>query len=96
MNEWLFQHAQDHVQIVGLIQQAFAIVLPTYVIDPMDQKDFKGWALRHQNYHNDMNGLLGNNGSDLQVVDWNSAEERESWFWLNYQEHLAAHKRLGA
>lgn len=95
MNEWLFQHQQDHLEIVQKIG-ALGLVLPTYVIDPLLPEDFKGWALRHQNYHNDANGILGTDGSDLQTVEWGNQEERESWFWINYQEHLAWHKRLGS
>lgn len=96
MDEWLFQHSQDHMEIVQKIRAAFGIVLPTYVIDPMEPADFHGWALRHQSYHDQANGILGIDGSDLQTVDWQNPQEREDWFWLQYQEHLGWHKRLGS
>jgi hypothetical protein len=95
MKEWLFQHQQDHLEIVQKIAAARGVILPTYVIDPMLDQDFKGWALRHQNYHNDANAILGTDGSDLQTVEWKDQDQRESWYWLNWQEHQAWHKRLG-
>lgn len=95
MDEWLFAHQKDHDVVVNAIRTLTGIVLPTYVLDPMDPNDFHGWALRHQNYHDDANGILGVQGSDLQTVDWESDQERESWYFLNYQDHLAWHKKLG-
>jgi hypothetical protein len=94
MDEWLFQHSQDHLEIVQKIAQTTGLVLPTYIIDPLEPGDFKGWALRHQNYHNEANGVLRVDGSDLQTVDFENQEEMESWYWLNYSEHLAWHGRL--
>jgi hypothetical protein len=93
--EWLFYHQQDHLVIVQTIQKLRGVVLPTYVIDPLEPNDFKGWALRHQNFHNDMNGVLGLDGTDLQEVDFNKPDEKDSWMWQNFSEHRSAHFALG-
>lgn len=84
-NEWLFHHWQDHLAIVQKIADQYNIILPTYNIDPLIAQDLKGWGLRHQNFHNDMNGVLGTDGSDLETINWSSHEERESWFFLNFR-----------
>ncbi len=94
-NEWLFYHQQDHLQIVQQIQRVKNIILPSYVIDPMDDRDFQGWAERHQNFHNDMNGILGLNGVDLQQVDFSDKQARQEWMWLNFSEHRGVHNALG-
>lgn len=96
MDEWGFQHAHDHTDIVEKIRAVTGVVLPVLVLDPIDPADFHGFALRHQDMHDSANGILGTAGSDLQTVDWENDEERESWYWLNYQEHLAWHKKLGS
>lgn len=93
--EWFFYHAQDHINIVTSIQSLKSIVLPTYVIDPMDPDDFEGWAQRHQNYHNDMNGIFGLNGIDLQEVNFDNPDEKKSWMWNNFSEHRAVHNAIG-
>lgn len=93
--EWLFYHQQDHLQIVQQIQIVKGIILPSYVIDPMDPVDFKGWAQRHQNYHNDMNAILGLDGFDLQEVDFNDDQAKQDWMWQNFSEHRDVHKALG-
>lgn len=95
MSEWGFAHSRDHDDVIEKIRTATGIVLPVLQIDPIPS-DFKGWASRHQSMHNDSNGILQTDGSDLETVDWQDAEERESWFFLHYQEHLAWHKRLGS
>ena len=92
---WLFWHWQHHQAVIDAVRQQFSIILPTYVIDPMPTNDFYGWALRHQNYHGDVNGLLGVDGTDLQTTDFGNKEQRELWIWLNLQEHRAWGAELG-
>lgn len=94
LSEWSFAHSQHHLLVVQSIRTLTGIVLPTYVIDPIP-KDFKGWAEKNQAFHNDANGILGTDGSDLQTVEWEDSEERESWMFLHFEEHLAWVKRLG-
>lgn len=96
MDEWNFQHFHDHLEIIQKIQMITGIVLPVLQIDPIDPNDFEGFAARHQSLHDDANGILGTAGSDLQTVSWDNQEERESWHWINFSEHLAWHKKLGA
>ena len=95
MDEWLFAHARDHQAVVDAIRAKFNIVLPVLPLDPMDPGDPSNWSIRHQDMHNSANGVLGTDGVDLQSVKWSDPEEREEWFWNQYSEHLAWHKRLG-
>lgn len=68
--------------------------LPDYVIDPIPREDVKGWLENNQNFHNDMNGQLNLQGSDLQDVDFNDQKQLQSWIFLHYQEHNSAEQAL--
>ena len=83
-----FSHYQDHVEIVRAINSQFNRNLPTYPIHPaLEQGD--GWKQLHQQFHNDMHAVLGTVGSDL------SGGIDLTWYYKNYQEHLAARTKLG-
>lgn len=71
------------------------INLPDYVIDPIPHDNVKGWIENNQNLHNDMNGQLGLQGSDLQDVDFNDQKQLQSWFYLHFIEHQSAEQALG-
>lgn len=97
LQQWLFWHAQDHLAIQSAIASASLgiISLPVYVLDPVSKTDYVGFGLRHQSAHNDFNQLLGTQGSDLQSVEFNDPGQLRQWLYLNFQEHSAAHARLG-
>lgn len=94
-DEWGFAHANDHQVVTDIIRAKLAVVLPILPLYPNDPGDQKNWALRHQQMHDYANGVLGTDGTDLQTVEWEDAEERENWYFLHWQEHVAWHKRLG-
>lgn len=70
------------------------VKLPEYSIDPIPSDDVKGWLENNQNYHNDMNGQLDLQGSDLQDVDFKDQKQLQSWIFLHYQEHNSAEQAL--
>ena len=92
--EYWFQHWIDHQQIVQAIKAKTGISLTMYIIDPWLADDKDGILERHQQYHTDMNGVLGIAGSDLTQVDANKPNELKAWLYLQYQEHLQAHTIL--
>lgn len=67
---------------------------PIYPIESLNPNDIQSWLQRHQNWHNDMNSILLLPGDDLTAVNWNDPGERQSWFWINFREHQAAHSKL--
>jgi hypothetical protein len=91
---WAFWHWNDHLEIVQKFFQLRAANLPTYDIQAINPNDVEGWLERHQQYHNDMNALTQQDGSDLTRVDWKDEKQRRAWFWLNFQEHNAVHQFL--
>jgi hypothetical protein len=93
--EFLFNHARDHDEIRLKIQSLFHINLPTYVLDPVLKDDFQGFLERHQQAHNDFNGVLNLNGTDLTGMNPDKPSELHAWLWLNFSEHQNARGVLG-
>lgn len=94
-DEWGFANASDHQAVTDIIRQKLLIVLPILPLYPPDPGDQKNWAERHQQMHNFANGVLGTDGTDLTEVDFKDKDERENWYFLHWQEHVAWHKKLG-
>lgn len=92
---WLFWHANDHLEIVQAIAKTTTTKPPVYVLDPANPDDVKGWALTHQQAHNDMNSALGLQGSDLTSIDFSKELELKAWLFINFMEHAAARQTIG-
>ena len=92
--EFWFNHFQDHLEIVQAIQKKAGIPLTVYIITPWNDQDAESILESHQQYHNDMDQVLGIAGNDLSSVDFKKANELKSWVYLNYQEHMSAHSIL--
>jgi hypothetical protein len=92
-----FANAAAHRDIIdsitALAPQAAPLALRA--LDPIPQHDLKGWLLRHQESHNDMNAVLGLSGADLLEVDFTNKTQVESWIELHFAEHYAAAAALG-
>lgn len=95
-NEWSFAHMAHHRDIIEFIRLQKSIVLPEYILDPMDTTDLGTFANQHQNMHNAFNSILGLAGNDLTDVNWQDRGQREAWIWLNFVEHQNASNSLGA
>lgn len=92
---WSFQHDQEHRAIVIGIGIRFQITLQDYILDPIATFDIENWFRRHQTAHNDFNGVLQLDGSDLTSVDVNNAEQFQAWIELHANEHFNASRVLG-
>ena len=90
-----FAHYQDHLEIVQALLKVKNVRAPVYVIDPVPLNDTQGFLLRHQQFHNDMNGTLNLEGTDLQTVNFKNPRDREIWIYQNFREHFAARQALG-
>lgn len=93
--EWSFAHMAHHRDISRLILERFRIVLPEFILDPMNPQNFGTFGYQHQILHNDQNSVLGIDGQNLTEVDWNDMGQRTDWIFLNFNEHLKAADILG-
>jgi len=94
LQQWAFEHWQDHLEIQQAILKQSGINLEIQVIYPLNFDDPDEWLENHQLMHNEMNGLLKLNGSDLSKVDFTNDNQRNVWIWLNGQEHRAVRQAL--
>lgn len=93
-NEFWFNNWIDHQDIQQAIQAQTGINQTIYVIDPWRTDDANGILQRHQQYHNDMNAVLGIAGEDLSTLNLKSEQAIRDWVWQHYSEHQNAHQAL--
>lgn len=80
-------HRDQHKQVLQAIQANNGINLTEYVIDPIPFDRFQDFLAANQKFHNDANGVLGTQGSDLTQVNPSDQNQLQAWIWLHYQEH---------
>src|SRR5215475_6085630 len=90
LNQWAFNHWQDHLEILQAIRKQRGVNLESLAIWPINWNDPKNFLEAHQVMHNDMNGVLRLVGDDLSVVNFVNDDQRNAWIYLNGQEHRAA------
>lgn len=91
---WSWAHWQHHLEIAQAIQAQFGSNLTLYPLYPIPIKNLDSWLLRHQQYHDDMNSVLGLNGVDLQTVNFKQEKEAKIWVQFNFNEHRDAATKL--
>lgn len=87
---WSRAHRDQHQQINQAIQAAYGVNLTEYPIDPIVLDDFPDFLASNQKLHNDFNGILQTQGSDLSVANLNDQNERDAWIYLHRREHETA------
>lgn len=85
-----FSHFQHHIDILQAIKSQLGVSLTQYPIYPVNKENLQQVLQSHQQYHDDMNGVLGLNGVDLQSVNLEDKKEQRVWTDLNFREHQAA------
>ena len=92
---WSFAHKQSHLAIAAAIKAQNGTALAEYQLDPIPANDVPGWLQRNQEAHNDMNGVLGVQSSDLLEIDLTDERQKQAWVYLHFLEHQTAEQRLG-
>lgn len=87
---WSYAHRDQHDQIRQAIQARTGINLTEYQLDPIILDDLPDFLNNNQRTHNDMNGVLKAQGSDLSQADLTDPNQEQAWIWLHYQEHVTA------
>lgn len=90
-----FAHADLHVRTNTYIRGAFGILLPSYILDPIDTSRNSAWDDNHLIMHNNTDAILGVSGYDISEVDWSDRESIPGWIWLHYQLHYAEAQASG-
>jgi hypothetical protein len=92
---WGFAHRDQHQLIRQAIQRQYKINLPEYQLYPVPLPDFMTWLNYNQLAHDDMNGVLQLQSSDLLSVDPRQISQLQAWIYLHRLEHESAAKKLG-
>ena len=95
--QWATAHATHHRDVNRRIYEVSLghIVLPEFLLDPINPKDTGVWEAQHQIIHQDMDAVLSINGFDLSSVDFTNSEALTGWIQLNANEHYQAATALG-
>jgi hypothetical protein len=94
-NEYTFHHRTSHELIIQAIMAKNGVILPIYPIDPFPPTAPIQWLESNQQYHTDMNGILGLPGSDLEDVNLTEERQLQPWTYLHFLEHQTAENFLG-
>lgn len=84
---WSWAHRDQHALVRQAIQAVNDVNLPQYPLDPIafdNFQDFLNWNARA---HNDANGVLGTQGSDLTQLDPRDQNQLSAWVYLHNEEH---------
>ena len=84
---WSYAHRDKHQQAAARIQTIYNENLTQYPIDPIALDDFDDFLNANPRLHNDINGVLGTQGSDLTQADLTDVNQLAAWVWLHYKEH---------
>ena len=93
---WTGTHAEHHREISRRLQAITGIPQAEFILDPVDPNNMGTFLQQHQDLHNTMNTLLGNQTVfDLSEADINDPGKWGSWIDLNATEHRAIALALG-
>ena len=80
---WSRMHMIWHRSCNLAIFQKHNVILPEYVLDPINPSDPGVFLQNHQTMHNNLDTILKVQSFDLVNVDWADPIQRIGWF----QEH---------
>lgn len=92
---WGFHHEDSHAVIRKAILDQRSIRLIDYQIYPINFDHTDYFLQRNQKLHNDMNGVMKTQGSDLQLVDLSDKGQLSSWIYSHFLEHQNVMTALG-
>lgn len=87
-DEWAFNHAAHHYDIVRRIYEVYKIAVPQYILYPSVRQEFPEYL--HQIMHEDMDSVLNISGNNLLGINWQDSGELSVWLGLNASEHIQA------
>jgi hypothetical protein len=95
LSTWSFVHQAHHRDIISVLQNLGVTGLDSYCLDPFDPRNMGQWLDLHQAMHQQVDLALKINGFDLDAVNWEDANERSGWVYLNAVEHTFISNALG-
>lgn len=95
LQQFMFWHQADHLEIQTALQTQLSINLPMGILYPFDLNELQAWLLRHQSVHNDVNAALQrNSGTDLGQLNFKDPVAVKEWIYQNASEHAGMRAAL--
>lgn len=89
LGSWSRLHMALHRSENLAILRHHNVLLPEYVLDPIDTETDGVWFQQHQLMHNNIDQILGVAQFNLTEVDWSNETQRVGWI----QEHAQLHRQ---
>lgn len=85
--KWSALHLALHRDQNRAIFLQYAVILPEYILDPVNWEDPRLWLQQHQLMHNYMDQVLGIGQENLTEVEWDDPGSRSGWIQAHAQLH---------
>lgn len=95
LQRWMFDHWQDHIEIINGVQRILGTKLAMYPIYPFTPESPDTWVQAHLQMHFDMNNALGLSGDDISSVDFSHPDDVAAFIDVNFLEHSNVRFALG-
>jgi hypothetical protein len=86
---WSMLHMILHRSENRAVQAKYHVILPEYVLDPMDTRPESEWFQNHQTMHNNVDQVTGVAQFNLIDVSWSDPAQLIGWI----QGHAQLHKQ---
>ena len=87
LQRWSFLHMVLHRGQILAAKRRFNVILPEFVLDPIDLRPDGTWFQQHQLMHDNVDLVLGVQHFNLTDVDWQSDVSRIGWIQAHAQLH---------
>jgi hypothetical protein len=81
--------------MITYIRKQYNIILPQYILDPIDTSRDSAWSDNHIIMHNNNDAVLGVTSYDISQIDWTQKSTLPGWIWIHYQLHYAEAQASG-
>ena len=87
LTQWSFLHMALHRSENQAIFRQKNVILPEFVLDPIDPTSNSAWFQQHQLMHDNVGQVVGVAQFNLIDVDWSDEAQRIGWFQSHAQLH---------
>lgn len=92
---WAMLHMIWHRSCNVEIFRQHNIILPEFILAPINTEAADGFLENHQTMHNNLDAILGVSSYDLMNVAWNDENQRIGWFQAHAQLTRQEANKLG-
>lgn len=84
---WSWAHRDQHNIVRAAIKAKYGIDLTEYQLYPIPLDNLTQWQDNNQQSHDDINAVLGTQGTNLEQSDFSNPAQFQAWNYLHLREH---------